>query len=263
VSTGQDDLISALAQSDLHRWLNRPNNRWVKGRQLEAALIRVSADFVLESSPRTENVSILGDKTPAIRCDVALRRLHLIYPDAKVIMIVRDGRDALLSQRFQAFIDQPETLRLRQLALRRGLRRRPDRYGADGKSIFDRGWLERSARDWVRSTVDGHRIGQRLYRDSYFSLRYEDLLAQPLDELVKLWRFLGADSDPAAMEALVRAEMARNPAADWHREKAPDLTRGLPRGIAGGWRAWFTQADAQQFLKCAGVGLNQWDYPDA
>lgn len=261
LSTGEDDLISALLNRDLKRWLDRPSNRWVGEEGLEPALVRLNADFLMERALEGVGKRLVGDKTPSARCDLTIRRLQLIYPDARIIMIVRDGRDALLSQRFQAFVDQPRTLKLGQLRQRNAIRRQPDRYGAGGRSVFDRPWLQRTTGDWVRSVVEGHAIGERLYGGAYQALRYEDLLDQPLEQLSRLWRFLETTPDPDGIERAVQAEMARNPAADWRQRVEPELTRGLARGGAGGWRSWFTAADLELLGASASHALHQWGYP--
>lgn len=261
ITTGSSDLMSLFARQDWADWLARPSNRWATDASALPLLIRTAADTVMEREAEQAKAHWVGDKTPTARMDRAVDRFALIYPDAWVLAIVRDGRDAALSQRFQAFIDQPETLSLSDLRMRGALENDPSAFGADGRSIFSDIWLTRVAADWLHSTFDGHERAQQVFGDHYLSLRYEDLLAAPWEAMTRLWGALGAGSDDPGLKTAVEGEMNRNPAARWHKEAAPGLVAGLERGVVGGWREWFTPRDRDLFEAVAAEGLRHWRYP--
>ncbi len=54
---------------------------------------------------------IVGDKSPSSTIHgQAVRDMHSIYPDAKLVYIVRDGRDVLISERFRNFVEESKFL---------------------------------------------------------------------------------------------------------------------------------------------------------
>jgi hypothetical protein len=78
----------------------------------------------------------------------------------------------------------------------------------DGRrSIFTEPVLRRVAGGWVKNLQETEDEGRRLFEEHYFSLRYEDLLDHPYDEIQKLWEFLGAKAD-RSMEKKILEEMA-------------------------------------------------------
>jgi hypothetical protein len=106
-----------------------------------------------------------GDKDPG-----NMVRLHLVlgwFPDARIVHIVRDGRDSCLSLLKQEF------------------------GGDDLLQCADQ-WREQVW--WVR------RIGRILGESQYFELRYEDLVEQPERALRPLAAFLGLDWSPEMLD---------------------------------------------------------------
>jgi LPS sulfotransferase NodH len=259
-ASGPGDWLDRLGRPEIAEWLQLRSNRWTaEGQPSLTALARLSADYFMERVADQEGSRWVGDKTPTARMDLAVDRLQRLYPDAHVLAIVRDGRDAALSQRIQAFIDQPDTLSLGDVRLRQAIEANPEDFGPEGRSLFSKGWLERVASDWSLSTGRGHQLASRVFAERYLSLRYEDLLADPTTEISRLWRFLGVTVEADVLSA-VEGAMARNPAAEWHQQAAPDLARHLKRGTAGGWSDWFTPADLDLFHAVAGQPLSDWGY---
>ena len=76
--------------------------------------------------------------------------------------------------------------------------------------------------------------------DQYYHLRYEDLLAQPWEQMSKLWSFLDVNPDLEGIREALDAELKSNPDADWQRQKAGDIASSLQKGQRGTWRELFT-----------------------
>ena len=253
-------LLSGMASDpEVAAWLARPSNRWNRGRDLTPVVLRAVADYLLERDARREGKRVVGDKSPNVLTNgEAVRHMHSIYPDAHLIFIVRDGRDALLSHRFQNFIDGPQFLPREDLRIRDDFARRPDLYFAGQRSIFTPAALRRMADGWVRNVGETHELGQQLYGGRYFSLRFEDLLKDPYEHLARLWEFLGVN--PAGLERALAIEMDSNPDAEWQRQKAGELVAPLEKGRRGSWRELFTPRDKQVFKEIAGKTLIAWGY---
>ncbi|MEX2160768.1 MAG: sulfotransferase [Anaerolineales bacterium] len=252
-------LSGILADKKFEAWLARPSNRWNRGRDLSPVALRAMSDYILERDAVKEGKSIVGDKSPnVILGGQAVREMHRIYPDAALIYIVRDGRDVLVSHRFQNFIDGAQFLSAADLKLRDAFAKDPDAFLSGKRSVFTPQALKSMANSWVDNVTETDRLGHNLYGDRYFSLRYEDLLARPYEMLSKVWTFLGANPD--TLEPRVTQEMAQNPDAEWQSEKAPELASALEKGKRGSWKQLFTARDRQAFKAIAGSVLLTWGY---
>ncbi len=250
-------LSSILLNPDLAAWTARGNNHWCDSSTSCSAIFRAACDFVMESQAAEVGKAIVGDKSPDEAWSSNLSALHAIYPDALVVNIVRDGRDVVLSRRVQQLVDLPGNLSSGGRRLLRNLRkgkRIPDQAG-----LFTEKWMAREASRWNREVLDTDRIARDLFGPRYRALTYEALLDPPFEELQVIWGHLGARPEKVARQE-IEAELADNPAADWHGQKAPELTRQIPRGQAGGWRSMFRAEDRSEFLEQAAPGLEAWGY---
>lgn len=243
-------------------WLARKSNRWNRGRDLSPVALRAMCDFILERDAQKEGKSLVGDKSPNVLLGgKAVDELRRTYPDAFLIYIVRDGRDALLSHRFQNFIDGPQFLSRKDLQLRDSFARDPQPFLSGEKSVFSARAMERMAGSWAKNVSETHHEGRNQYGKRYYALRYEDLLVRPYEMLARIWTVLG--TEPKGMEERVSAEMEKNPDADWQQQKAPELVAALEKGRKGSWRELFTEADKEHFKSLAGGELIDWGYEES
>ena len=255
-------LSSMLEDQRFADWLARKSNRWNRGRDLSPVALRAMSDYILERDAMKAGKNVVGDKSPnVLMAGAAVDEVLRIYPDAYVIFIVRDGRDALLSHRFQNFIDGAQFLKRRDLQLRDAFARDPEAFIADGRSIFTAKSMERMAGAWANNVSDTHKKGRKHFDKRYYALRYEDLLVRPYEMLARIWTMLGVES--MGMEERVSMEMKQNPDADWQKKKAPELFSALEKGKKGSWRDFFTEADKAHFKSLAGEALEAWGYEDS
>jgi len=148
-------LLEALvADPEVGDWLKRNSNRWNHGRDLSPVVLRAVADYIMEREARPLGKRIVGDKSPNSLLDgEAVYKLEKVYPDARLVYIVRDGRDAAVSHRFQAFIDTPQRLTSQDLAIRQAFSENPDPFQKGQRSIFTEKALRNSADGWVKNVV--------------------------------------------------------------------------------------------------------------
>lgn len=254
-------LESLAADEAVGEWLTRGSNRWNHGRDFSPLALRAAADFLLEREARLLGKRIVGDKSPnSLNDGEAVRRMHKVYPDGYLIYIVRDGRDTVLSHRFQAFIEFPERLGAEDQRIRADFIRDPEPYLHGQKSVFTEAGIRRAAEGWVRNLRQTNGLGQELYAERYCSLRYEDLLERPWDEMQRVWAFLGAAPAGPDLQQALQVEMTQNPDADWQKEKAHDIAATLQKGKQGSWRQMFTARDRQVFSQVAEDLLQLWQY---
>jgi hypothetical protein len=252
-------LSGMLADKKYEAWLSRPSNRWNRGRDLTPVALRAMSDYILERDAVREGKTVVGDKSPNVLLGgKAVSEMRRLYPDGLLINIVRDGRDTLISHRFQNFIDGSQFLTKTDLKIRDEFAADSEPFFAGKRSVFTPQAIKTMARSWTENVSETDRLGHSLYGDQYFSLRYEDLLARPYEMLSKAWTFLGVN--PETLEPKVNAEMAKNPDADWQSKKAPELASALEKGKRGSWKQLFTEQDKKLFKDIAGETLVTWGY---
>lgn len=259
--TRKPTLKSLVDSPEAEEWLARKSNRWNRGRDLSPLVLRAAADFIMERAAARAGKAIVGDKSPSstIHAEVA-REAHGLYPDAKIIYIVRDGRDVLISERFRNFVEESKFLTAEDQRIISDLRLDSAPFGDGRRSIFTGTFIRNVAKRWADDVNEIDREGKKLYGQNYMALRYEDLLAKPFDELSRLWKFLGAKKISKTLEKGLLAEMSSNPDEEWQAKRNEDISSFLPKGQAGNWRRLFTERDRALFKEVAGDTLVAWKY---
>jgi hypothetical protein len=254
-------LHALVADPEVAAWLTRRSNRWNRGEDLSPVVLRAAADFILERDARREGAHIVGDKSPNSLMDgQAVKLLHQIYPDARLIYIVRDGRDVALSHRFQAFIDLTHYLSKEDLNIREAFIQDPEPFLKGERSIFTEKAIRQAAQNWVRNVSETDTLGKDLFPQGYISLRYQDLINKPWEEISRLWAFLGTDLTIDGLETGIQEELELNPDAQWQRQKANEIGDALNKGKKGSWRQIFTHRDREIFHQIAMTHLQNWGF---
>jgi hypothetical protein len=177
--------------------------------------------------------ALAGDKTP----DYVLKMhtLHTLWPAAKFVHLIRDGRDVCLSlldwkrkaaklaKRYPTWADQP---------------------------------VATAAKFWERHVRLGRETGCELGPELYHEVRYEALVAQPEQECATLCAFLGVPYEPGMLrfhEGRTRAEAGLDAKNAWQ-----PITPGLRD-----WRIQMSAEDVECFEATVGDLLDELGYPRA
>ena len=258
-------LKSLVNSPEIEAWLSRGTNYWNHGRDLSPLVMRAAADFIMERDARKYGKRIVGDKSPTtITSGQAIRDAHKIYPDARIIYIIRDGRDVMVSDRFRNFVEE-KFLRAGDAEIIAAFQKNPDQFKSGERSLFTEAWLRdpyQGIPSWSINLVESRKEGQRLYGEKYYEIKYEDILTDPLNELKKLWTFLGVRNNKVspALKISVKNEIAINPDETWQAERNSAIAPYLSKGRYGNWKTFFTQEDKRVFKELAGEQLITWGY---
>ena len=259
--TRQPLLKSLVNTPEAEEWLTRKSNRWNQGRDLSPLVLRAAADFILERDAACEGKMIVGDKSPSSTIHgQAVRDMHAVYPDARLVYIVRDGRDVLISERFRNLVEESKFLTPEDRRIVEDLRKDQSQFTNGTRSIFTEVVIRRVAKGWVANLKETEDEGRRLYSGNYLGLRYEDLLQTPFEEMSKLWDFLGAKKVDKSLGETIKTELSSNPDEEWQAKRNEGIASFLPKGQAGNWARLFTEKDKSIFKEVAGEMLVKWGY---
>lgn len=179
-----------------------------------------------------EPLVAIGEKTP----DNVMRLAQMwsIFPNARFVNVIRDGRDGAVSAfiRFRSKLPEEMT----QL---------------DYARAYARGWSAR-IRDARKAAVG----------KPYIEVRYEQMHADPDGEAGRLFEFLGACSDPQVVSDALRA--ASFEALSGGRKRGQqDPASHYRRGEVGGWAEVLSEQEVQAFEAIAGPMMDELGYARA
>jgi hypothetical protein len=190
----------------------------------------VSAIFDLYGQRKGK--SLVGDKTPSYV--FSLPTLHALWPKAKFVHIIRDGRDVCLSM----------------------LNWKKAQVGAGRLATWTQAPVLTTALWWKQRVRLGREDGSALSPELYYEIRYETLVSQPASECAALCDFLGIPYDDAMLKFHEGREKA-DPNLDAKKGWRP-LTPGLRD-----WRSQMPAEDLERFEAAAGDLLEELGYPRA
>lgn len=187
---------------------------------------------IFELYGKAEAKPLVGNKTaPYVR---RIPELHALWPSAKFVHIIRDGRDVCLSVRNW---EKAEVT--------------AGRY-----ATWEEDPVSTTALWWKRKVLLGREGGDSLEPDLYYEVRYESLVARPAEEFEKLCEFLEVPYDDAMLKFHERKERLD-----------PDFERDHPlMPVTAGLRNWRTempQADMERFEAVASDILDELGYERA
>lgn len=173
---------------------------------------------------RREGAARWGDKTPDYVREIPT--LAAIFPDARFLHIVRDGRDVALSI---------------------------------GRTSFGPGSVPTAARHWRDHVEAGRRDGPPLGAARYAEIRYEDLVGRPETTMREVCAFLGEPFDERVL-APARYDWRDYPKT-WGSRPATNVSESrIVASNAGKWKREMDPGDVEVFEGVAGGLLAELGY---
>jgi glycosyltransferase involved in cell wall biosynthesis len=248
-------------------WRSFMWNYWAKQGDAEydlRNLTRLAIDYYMLQGSARSGKRIVGDKSP-LHTDY-VDEIFELYPEAKVIHVVRDGRDVAVSLMHHFWNLSKDIheggiydLEPEELARRDAYREDPGAFGASGQSIFVEERLRQMATRWNRRSGKASREGSALFGENFLELRYEDLLLRPEETMGPVFELLGAQSDEKVVSRCVEDNSFERAAG---RPKGSEHSESFFRkGVAGDWREVFTERDREVYEQIAGQTLVELGYP--
>jgi hypothetical protein len=180
---------------------------------------------------RVRGKDLVGNKTPdSVR---RMDTLHALWPQARFVHLIRDGRDVALS-----LMNWPKV-----------------RNKTPGKFPT---WTQDPATTasfwWELNVRRGREAGEFLGPELYHEMRYESLVAHPEQECAALCDFLGLKYEEAMLH--YHEAHQKNGAGQVAGHEQQPITSGLRN-----WRTQMLADDVERFEAAAGVLLGELGYP--
>ena len=257
-------LYNALLGSEyLRLWIER--SVWSRDGDPDEhlkALLRLAMDYFLNERLARSGKRLVGDKSPLLGPKF-VEEIHEIYPEARVIHIIRDGRDQAISfihqQGNRAKRGRTHRLSTEELAKSEAYRRSPRELAERGGGMFAEKTLRKAAQNWSLRVGQAIEDGPSLFGDCYTEVRYEDLLVRPNEEVHRLLGFLGVDTDEWLVQSCVNSASFENLSKGRERGQE-DPSSFYRKGVAGDWKNLFNERDRQIYKEEAGELLIRLGY---
>ena len=249
-------LYNALLSAEYVRlWIER--SVWTRDGDADEHLVKLThaaiQHFLSEQLSRSGRKTV-GDKL--LLMPKAVEEVRLIYPEAKIIHIIRDGRDQALSMIHHLWNRAADKGGFRRLTAeeirkRDSFRENPEEFLRSGESIFSEKMLRRAAEGWASRVATTVEVGPSLFGDNYKEVFYEDLLERPHQEMTELARFLGVETRENFIEQAVNSASFET-LSEGRKRGEEDATSFFRKGVAGDWRNVFTVRDRELYKEVAG-----------
>jgi hypothetical protein len=210
------------AQYDFHRWPISLDEISEDLRTHSPATYPDAIRQIFQLCARSQGKTRYGNKSPVhVR---GLPTLAELFPEARFVHIIRDGRNVALSYLEVDF--GPTT-------------------------------VEGAALRWRRHVTSGRKTGRKLGPDRYREVRYEEILDEPEKTIRELCAFLDVAFDPRMLRYYERTEdlYAGKPPPKHHRNLAKPPTKGMRD-----WREQMPPTHVAAFESLAGDLLDELGY---
>ncbi len=236
-----DKYARAFSQHYFHDAMDLNTHQFIN------ALQKSFIHFIVGFAVRRTGKSIVVDKVTPYpgTSDLVIQKIRSTLPEAKIVQLVRDGRDVLTSGTYDWILKDAVGTDRHQFVVEKKLETL-DRF-------FDDAVIEKWAGNWKETLVpfDDHPADVRV---TYEAMK-QDLAAV----LSSIFKVVGADDDTVVAE---QAEQATRFEKLTGRE-AGDAQSPLEKarkGISGDWKRHFTIRDGRIFHQIAGKQLLQYGY---
>ena len=240
-----DKYVDALLGSHVWEPLD-PSRAVTRDRLLEAFYTTVAKDALA----RTGKPVFVDKITPYLgTSDHVATTIARLFPDAKVIMLMRDGRDVAVSGVMHWL-----TRRMNGVTLSDHQRQRQAFFLERAGSALDRFFADTELEDWARHWREPIDAVTTHLGEKALVVRYEDMWRDLASELRRMCERLGIDASPGVIDRCV-AESTFEVMSGGRSRGDDSPGAHVRKGVVGDWQSYFTAADAVIFDRVAGRTL--------
>jgi len=222
-------------------------------------LTRLALDYFLDQRLAGTDKKIVGDKTPFLPGAHTVKEIHDVYPEAKVVHVIRDGRDAEVSWMHHRWNRSTEKGGIQVLSPGEAERREAYLRDPTSTGLFGERELRARAAQWRETVTEARRDGPKLLGANYTEVRYENLLADAPAETGRLLGFLGAEAGGETVRRCVERSSFEK-VSGGRRPGEEDKASLVRKGVSGDWREVFGEQDRRVFKEEAGDLLGELGY---
>tara|TARA_B100000965_G_C19602924_1_gene764027 strand:- start:9528 stop:10418 length:891 start_codon:yes stop_codon:yes gene_type:complete len=213
-------LDDILAEPILENWDYVPDKQSLLGKTTSRDIGGVFANFFTQYANH-HGKSIWGDKSDYLH---QMHKIKYLYPNAKFIHIVRDGRDVALSVMKMS-------------------------WGPDN--------IREAASWWGEHVRLGYSMGRMLNKEQYYEIRYEDLVAHPEKYLEEICQFVGVNFESTMLE-FFKTSKKFIPQSRLNQHYNAD--KGADTSRTKAWKREMSPLDCEIFQQIAGDVLREMNY---
>lgn len=236
-----DKYAKSFGMHYFYQFMNRDYGTFVE--DFQKSFVNFLCHF---ASARTGKKVIVDKITPYPgTAQFVVDEIHRMFPDAKIIHLVRDGRDVLTSGTFDWLLKDAEGTDRHEFYFKPIPGMRLERF-------FDAKVIKKWSANWCE-TID-------VFADDPPAIRvkYEEMKEDMPEVLMKIFETLGVEAseaiaDKCTEESTFERMSGRPPGQE-------DPTAKARKGIAGDWKNYFTLADGELFDALAGEQMAEVGY---
>lgn len=212
------------------RWFGMGGKVWFD----EEAVVANFRDFVAASFERfnVKKSKYVGDKSTVQ--DVAL--IRKLYPNAKIICMIRDVRDVAVSFAFHF------------------KRVKSNKFNDDG--TFQEVYLRQVMEAWC--AYAGH-IRENIDDTGLKVIKYEDMLARPVSVIAEIFTFMNVSTDDMLVNKVVNETSFEN-VSGGRKPGEEDQNSYFRKGIVGDWINHFGDKEKAIIRQIGGEEIIRWGY---
>jgi hypothetical protein len=246
--------VTSPEQTDVRYELSRLMSDYLLYRALA---VRKTAKGFERNEPIThfsEKIALNTEQDAQVTIDT----LKKLYPDAKIVHIVRDPRDVAVSAMFHSY---------------RNFRKKRERnwitdfvdsvLEGNNDNILKKqavsAYFKSHAKAWNRIASIFHHTGEALYGENYLLVRYEDLLQAPQEQVNRLFEFTGLAHDEPLVADVVEKASFKN-LSKGRKAGEQDSSSFYRKGVAGDWKNYLTPEASRKVFKDAWELMRQFGY---
>jgi hypothetical protein len=210
-------------------------------REFQSAFQKSFANFLVSfATRRTDKKFVLDKITPYPgTASLVVEKIRKLFPESKIIQLVRDGRDVLTSGTFDWLLkDAQGTDRYRYFV--------DQEPGFELQRFFDDEVIKKWAHNWLET------ITAFANRPADTCVTYESMKANLPTQIEKIVQAIGADLsgvEAASQKVSFEEITGRNPG------DSSNPTAKARKGIVGDWKTHFTRTDGELFDSICGQAL--------